>query len=100
MIKINYLSQRIYDVMSKRFSFNKDTSMKARVMRISNLWREADEALYDRECNRYFFSRLELIIADIILLCVAILHSTGVRNIETLLRRRLDENEKHNKMKH
>ncbi|MBO4551509.1 MAG: hypothetical protein J5733_12330 [Bacteroidaceae bacterium] len=73
--------------------------MKARIMQISVMWRKADEAIRDRECNRYFFSRLELVLADIILLCIAILHSTGVRNIETLLRRRLEDNEKHNRQK-
>ncbi len=97
MIKINHMSQKIYDVMSKRFSITKDTSMKARVMRISVLWRDADEAIREKECSRFVFSRLELVLADIILLCIALLHSTGVRNIETLLHRRLKDNEKHNK---
>ncbi len=99
MIKLNYESQRIHDVMTERFKLNKDTSMKALIMRISTLWREADDALHDKECSRFVFSRLELVLADIILLCITILRRTGVRNIENLIRRRLEESDRNNKLR-
>jgi len=99
MIKLNYESQRIHDVMTERFNLTKDTSMKALIMRISVLWREADDALHDKECSRFVFSRLELVLVDIILLCITILKRTGVRNIENLIRRRLEESDKNNKLR-
>ena len=98
MIKLNYESQKIHDVMTERFKLNKDTSMKALIMRISTLWREADDALHDKECSRFVF-RLELVLADIILLCITILRRTGVRNIENLIRRRLEESDRNNKLR-
>ena len=85
--------------MSERFKMDYDASMKAWLLRMSVLWREADDALHDKECSRFIYSRFELVIADMILLCMAILHRLGVRNIENLLRRRLDENDRNNKIK-
>lgn len=99
MIKINHQSERIFNVMVERFRANEDTSMKAWLLYLSRLWREADESLHDKECSKYVYSRTELILADIILLIIAILHHLGVRNIENLLRRRLDDNDRDNKMK-
>jgi len=99
MIKINYMSQRIYDVMVKRFNISKDTSLKAWLLRLSMLWRKADDAIHEKECSRFVFSECELVLADMILFCVAMLKRTGVKNIETLLRRRLEESEKNNKLR-
>ena len=97
MIKINYLSTRIHEVMSERFRFNKHTSAKAFILYESVLWRKADDALKDKETSRFFYSKTELIVADIILLMIAFLHHCGVQNIENLLRRRIEDNEEDNK---
>lgn len=99
MIKINYLSQRIHDVMVERYEISKDAGIKAWLLHLSALWREADRSIHERECSRFVYSRLELVIADIILLCIALLKKTGVRNIENLLRKRLDESDRKNKEK-
>ena len=99
MIKVNHMSQRIHDVMVKRFDIGKDASMKAWVMTLSVLWREADKSIKEKECSRFFYSKLELVLADIILMCIAMLRRTGVNNIENLIRRRLDESDKNNKLK-
>lgn len=99
MIKLNFQSKNIHRVMFERFKFGKDASVKAWLLRLSVLWREADDALHDKECSRFIFSRLELVLADIILFCIAMLHHLGVRNIENLLRRRLDDNDRENKIK-
>lgn len=94
MIKINYLSERAHEVMSKRFKANKHTSIKAWLIFISMLWRHADDAIHKPECNRFIYSELELVLADIIVLCVAILHRLGVTNIENLIRKRIEDNDK------
>ena len=99
MIKINHLSDRIYNVMVERFKIGRDTSMKGWLLKLSGLWREADQAIHERECRRFVYSQLELVLADIILFCVALLMRLGVRNMENLLRRRLDDNDKANKLK-
>lgn len=99
MIKLNFKSKDIHRVMSERFNMDYDTSVKAWLLRLSVMWREADDALHDKECSSFIFSRLELVLADMILLCIATLHHLGVRNIENLLRRRLDENDRNNKIK-
>lgn len=99
MIKLNNESQRIHDIMTKRFGLSKDTSMKALIMRISILWRDADSTLHDKECSRFVYSRLELVLADIILLCIAILRRIGVRNIENLIRRRIEDSDPNNKLR-
>lgn len=99
MIKINQLSEMIYNVMRDRFKINNHTSMKAWLLYLSALWREAETSTHDRECSRFVYSHLELILADMILLIVALLHRLGVKNIENLLRRRIDENDRKNKMK-
>ena len=99
MIKINHLSERVFNVMAERFKVGKNTSMKAWLLFLSGIWREADKSIHDKECSRFFYSHLELVLADMILLIVAILHHLGVKNIENLLRRRLDENDRDNKMK-
>lgn len=98
MIRLNSLSLKINNAMSKRFGIGKDASMKALVMRLSVLWREADDALQEEECSGFVYSQLELVLADIILLCVAILRRTGVRNIENLILRRLKESDTNNKL--
>lgn len=99
MIKINSLSEKVHDVMVERFKINNHTSMKAWLMYLSAMWREADDSLRDKECSRYVFSHLELVLADMILLIVAMLHHLGVRNIENLIRRRIDEADRKNKEK-
>lgn len=99
MIKINYLSERVYNVMVERFKINRNTSMKAWLMYISTIWREADKSIHDKECSKFVYSHLELVLADMILLIVALLHHLGVRNIENLLRRRLEENDRENRKK-
>jgi len=99
MIKINHLSERIYKVMVERFKINNATSMKAWLMYISAIWREADNSIHDKECSRFVYSHLELVLADMILLIVALLYHLGKRNIENLLRRRLEENDRENKRK-
>lgn len=99
MIKINHLSERVYKVMVERFKINRNTSMKAWLLYISTIWREADKSIHDKECSRFVYSHLELVLADMILLIVALLHRLGVKNIENLLRRRIDENDRKNKMK-
>lgn len=99
MIKINHLSERVYKVMVERFKINMNTSMKAWLLYISTIWREADKSIHDKECSRFVYSHLELVLADMILLIVALLHRLGVKNIENLLRRRIDENDRKNKMK-
>ncbi len=99
MIKLNHLSERIHGVMIKRFNVSRNASVKAWLLYMSSLWREADKSLHEPECQQYIYSHLELVIADIILLCIALLHRLGVRNIENLLRRRLEDNETDNKLK-
>lgn len=99
MIKLNDLLERTHKVMVERFRANEDTSMKAWLLYLSRLWREADESIHDKECSKYVYSRTELVLADMILLIMAILHHLGVKNIENLLRRRLDDNDRDNKMK-
>jgi hypothetical protein len=99
MIKVNYMSQRIYDVMVKRFNIGENASIKLWVNKLSVLWREANKSINEKECSRFFYSKLELVLADIIMLCIAMLHRTGVNNIENLIRRRLDESDKNNKLK-
>jgi len=99
MIKINHLSERVYKVMVERFKINRNTSMKAWLLYISTIWREADKSIHDKECSRFVYSHLELVLADMILLIVALLHHLGKMNIENLLRRRLEENDRENKRK-
>ncbi len=99
MIKINHLSERVYSVMTKKFRIGKHTSIKAWLLYISKTWRDADKSIRDKECSRYVYSHLELLLADMILLIIALLHHLGVRNIENLLRRRLDDNDRENEMK-
>ena len=99
MIQINHLSERVYKVMVERFKINRNTSMKAWLLFISTIWREADKSIHDKECSRFVYSHLELVLADMRLLIVALLHHLGKRNIENLLRRRLDENDRENKRK-
>ena len=99
MIKLNNLSLKVSSVMKERFGINKDTSIKALVMRLSVLWREADEALGEKECSRFVYSQLELVLADIILFCIMMLRHTGVRNIENLILRRLRDHEQNNKLR-
>lgn len=96
MIKVNNMSQMIYDVMVKRFNIGKDTSIKQWVNLLSVLWREADKSIHERECSSFVYSHLELVLADIILLCIAMLRRTGARNIENLIRRRLEYSDKEN----
>ena len=83
----------------ERFKINRNTSMKAWLLYISAIWRDADKSIHDKECSRFVYSHLELVLADMILLIVALLHHLGVRNIENLLRRRLEENDRENKRK-
>ena len=99
MIKINSMSLKIHDVMVKRFKISPNTSARAWVLHLSALWREADAALNEKECSRFIYSGLELVLADMILLCLAALRSLGVRNVENLLRRRLEESDKEDKIK-
>ena len=99
MIKINQLSEEIHDVMVERFKISKHTSIKAWLMYLSTIWREAEASIHDKECSKFVYSHLELVLADLILLIIALLYNLGVRNIENLLRRRLEENERKNKMK-
>jgi len=99
MIKINHLSERIYNVMVARFKIGRHTSMKGWLLHLSSIWREADKSIHEKECTRFVYSQLELVLADMILLIVALLHSLGVKNIENLLRRRLDENDRDNQTK-
>lgn len=99
MIKINHLSERVYKVMVERFKIDGHTSIKAWLLYISTMWREADKSLHDKECSRFVYSHLELVLADMILLIMALLHSLGVRNIENLLRRRLEDNDRDNQTK-
>lgn len=99
MIKINHLSDRIYSVMAERFRINKDTSVKAWLLYLSTLWREAEQSIHEKECRRFVYSQLELVLADLILLSIALLQRLGARNIENLLRRRLEDNDKENNLK-
>lgn len=99
MIKINFLSAKAHEVMTKRFNKNQHTSVKAWLLLISVLFRKADDAAHKKECSRFVYSEAELVLADIILLCIAILHMLGVRNIENLIRRRLEDNDKENQRK-
>lgn len=85
--------------MVERFKINRNTSMKAWLLYISTIWREADKSIHDKECSRFVYSHLELVLADMILLIVALLHHLGKRNIENLLSRRLEENDRENKRK-
>lgn len=98
-MKINALSKSAHDVIVKRFGINRDTSAKGWLYRISTLWRKAVKATEDEECKRFIYSELELVLADIILVTIAALRSLGVNNIENLIRRRLDEIDRENKLK-
>lgn len=79
--------------MKKRFRANEHTSIKAWIVYLSSLWIKADKSLKEHECHRFIFSKTELILADMLILIIAILYRLGVRNIETLIRRRLEEND-------
>ena len=85
--------------MKERFGISKDSSVKAWLLRLSALWRAADASIHERECRKFIYSSLELVLADIILLSIAILHSLGVRNIENLIRRRLEDNDRDNRLR-
>lgn len=99
MIKINQLSERVHSIMVKRFGIGRHSSVKAWIIKLSRLWVEADKSIHEKECSRFVYSQLELVLADMMLLIIALLHHLGVKNIENLLRRRLDENDRENEMK-
>ncbi len=99
MIKVNHLSEKVYHVMVTRFGIGKHSSMTAWLLHLSQLWRDANQATQKEECSRFAYSELELILADMMLLIIALLHKLGVRNIENLLRRRIADNDRDNKKK-
>lgn len=95
MIKLNFYQERFYNYTAKRFGFNKDTSVKAYVLKISVLWRAIDQAVTLKAMKRrFFYSDTEKAIADLIIFLVSMLFKLGCKNPENLIRKRIEELER------
>ena len=67
-----------------------DTSEKAKILRISSSWRRLLTATGWRDKQLPRYTEKEVAAADIILDCIEYLNSIGRKDIETLLRDRLE----------
>lgn len=94
MITLNRLAQRCLDLMMKRFKMNEHSSRKAFSIRVEAIWRKFDVASKYRSDNLPEYSEDEELAAEMIIYLVAYLKRFGCKDIEQLIKDKIDFNDK------
>lgn len=93
MITLNRLAQKCLDIMMKRFRMNEHTSRKAFSIRVEAVWRKFDSALKSKNCGLPQYTDDEILAAEMIIYLVAYLKRFGCKDIERLIKDKIEFNE-------
>ena len=92
MITLNTLAKKCFEIALKRKKIVETTSPKAVVLAISSEWRELAEAGKERSTHIPSWSEREEEAADVIIATLTYLERIGCKNIEQLLKDKVEFN--------
>lgn len=94
MITLNRFAQRCLDVMVRRFKMNEHSSRKAFSLRVGAIWRKFDASSKYKSDNLPKYSEDEELAAEMIIYLVAYLKRFGCKDIEQLIKDKIEFNSK------
>lgn len=94
MITLNKLAKKCFDIAMRRGKINECTSGRAIIMAISAEWRELMEATKYRSEHLPKYSQREEEAADVIISTLTYLKRIGCKDIEQLIKDKVEFNEK------
>lgn len=94
MITLNKLAAKCFEIAMRRGKINKYTSARAILMAISAEWRELTQATKFRSGHIPQYSEQEEEAADVIISTLTYLKRIGCKNIEQLIKDKIEFNEK------